>query len=91
MRSGQGGYQLRTHGGVVPIQWLVSTDGWGLYIHQPLGTFDLTGERGRFAPPEASPLPMDLFVVDAGPEEIMGEWARLTGRPQLPPLWSFGY
>ncbi len=28
-RNGQGGYQLRTHGGRVPIQWLMSTDGWG--------------------------------------------------------------
>lgn len=92
MRSGQGGYQLRTHGGVVPIQWFVSTDGWALYIHQPLGTFDLTGRRGRFDPPEGSPLPLDVFVVDSpDPVEIMGEWARLTGRPEMPPLWSFGY
>jgi alpha-glucosidase/alpha-D-xyloside xylohydrolase len=36
MRNGQGGYQLRTHGGRVPIQWLVGTDGWGMYIHQPV-------------------------------------------------------
>ena len=46
-RNGQGGYQLRTHGGRVPIQWLVSPDGWGMYIHQPLGAFDLTGTRGH--------------------------------------------
>ena len=46
-RNGQGGYQLRTHGGRVPIQWLVSTDGWGLFIHQPLGAFDLTGADRR--------------------------------------------
>ena len=92
MRWGQGGYELRTHGGVVPIPWLVSTDGWALYIHQPAGTFDLTGERGRFDPPADRPLPIDIFVVDApDPVEIMGEWARLTGRPELPPLWSFGY
>jgi len=93
MRSGQGGYQLRTHGGVVPIQWLVSTEGWALYIHQPLGTFDLSGERGRFDPPEdGTPLPLDVFlVVDDDPAGIMGEWARLTGYPELPPLWSFGY
>lgn len=26
-RNGQAGYQLRTHGGRVPIQWFVSTDG----------------------------------------------------------------
>jgi glycosyl hydrolase family 31/uncharacterized protein DUF5110 len=92
MLSGQGGYQLRTHGGRVPIQWLVSTDGWALYIHQPLGSFDLTGPRGRFDPPADSHLPLDIFLVDAAdPVEIMAEWARLTGRPELPPLWSFGY
>ena len=37
MRSGQGGYRLQTHGGRVPIQWLIGADGWGLFIHQPLG------------------------------------------------------
>ena len=51
-RNGQGGYQLRTHGGRVPIQWLVSPDGWGLYIHQPLGSFDLIGSLGRLMPDE---------------------------------------
>jgi alpha-glucosidase/alpha-D-xyloside xylohydrolase len=92
MRWGQGGYELRTHGGVVPIQWLVSTDGWALFIHQPHGTFDLTGERGRFDPPAGSLLPLDMFFVEsADPVEILGEWARLTGRPEMPPLWSFGY
>jgi alpha-glucosidase (family GH31 glycosyl hydrolase) len=91
MRSGQGGYQLRTHGGVVPIQWFVSTDGWALYIHHPLGTFDLTGERGRFEPPQDATLPVDIFVVQADPVQMMSEFARLTGRPEMPPLWSFGY
>ena len=91
-RSGQGGYQLRTHGGRVPIQWLISADGWAMYIHQPLGTFDLTGSRGRFDPPQDAPLPLDVFVVDArDPVAAMGEFARLTGTPELPPLWSFGY
>ena len=28
-RNGQGGYQLRTHGGRVPIQWFASTDAGG--------------------------------------------------------------
>ena len=92
MRSGQGGYQLRTHGSRVPIQWLVSTDGWSLWIHQPLGAFDLMGSRGRFTPPSAAPLPLDLFVVDAAePHATMAEWARLTGPPELPPRWAFGY
>jgi alpha-glucosidase/alpha-D-xyloside xylohydrolase len=41
-RSGQGGYQLATHGGQVPIQCLIGTDGWAMFFHRPLGAFDLT-------------------------------------------------
>ena len=90
-RNGQGGYQLRTHGGRVPIQWLVSPDGWGLYVHQPLGSFALTGSLGRLTP-TGDALPIDLFVVGADdPKTIIGEYARITGYAELPPLWSFGY
>jgi alpha-glucosidase/alpha-D-xyloside xylohydrolase len=90
-RNGQGGYQLRTHGGRVPIQWLVSADGWGMYIHQPLGSFDLTGGTGKFMP-SSDALPFDVFVVASDdPKAIIGEYARITGYAELPPLWSFGY
>src|SRR5258708_6191787 len=46
MRNGQGGYQLRTHGGRVPVQWLIGTGGWALFIHQPFRPFDLRGPKG---------------------------------------------
>jgi alpha-glucosidase (family GH31 glycosyl hydrolase) len=37
-------------------------------------------------------LPLDLFMVLAWqPATTMAEYARLTGFPELPPLWSFGY
>ena len=89
-RNGQGGYQLRTHGGRVPIQWLVGTGGWGMYIHQPLGAFDLTGSDGRFTP--ASDAPLDVFIsTSPDPKVIVAEYARITGRAELPALWSFGY
>ncbi len=92
MRSGQGGYQLRTHGGRVPIQWLVGTEGWGLYIHHPLGSFDLTGPEGRFDPPPGGALPLDLFVVGTrDPVAIMREYARITGFAEMPPRWALGY
>ena len=90
-RNGQGGYQLRTHGGRVPIQWLVSPEGWGLYIHQPVGSFDLIGSLGRFKP-AGDALPLDVFVVGSDdPKAIIGEYSRITGYAELPPLWSFGY
>ena len=90
-RNGQGGYQLRTHGGRVPIQWLVSPDGWGVYIHQPLGGFNMIGGTITFKPSNDA-LPFDAFVVASDdPKTIIGEYARITGYAELPPLWSFGY
>jgi alpha-glucosidase (family GH31 glycosyl hydrolase) len=93
MASGQGGYHLHTHGGRVPIPWLISTAGWAMFVHQPFGTFDFTGPVAKFLPasPEAA-LPLDIFFVAAvEPATIMAEYARLTGHAEMPPLWSFGY
>lgn len=107
-RNGQGGYQLRTHGGRVPIQWLIGTSGWAMLIHHPLGSFDLTGPEGRLTPrgvdtpvsseagalagSAAGALPLDVFIVGARePAQVMAEYARLTGKPEMPPLWSLGY
>ncbi len=112
MASGSGGYNLRNFGSRVPIPWLIGTGGWAMYIHQPYGRFDFTGELSKFlpaprfvpgggrgAPPPPPPadvstfaLPIDLFVVASkDPAVILAEWTRLTGLPEMPPLWSFGY
>jgi alpha-glucosidase (family GH31 glycosyl hydrolase) len=106
-RNGQSGFQLRTHGGRVPIQWMVSSDGWGMYIHRPLGAFDLSGADGVLTvanAPAAGPVaatgqvasspafPIDVFVTASpDPTAIMREYARITGFTELPPLWAFGY
>ncbi|MGH9727439.1 MAG: TIM-barrel domain-containing protein [Candidatus Acidiferrales bacterium] len=93
MRSGQGGYKLATHGGRVPIPWLIGTSGWAMFIHQPFGTFDFTGPESKFKPksPDTA-LPLDIFfVASREPATIMAEYARLTGHPEMPPLWSLGY
>jgi alpha-glucosidase (family GH31 glycosyl hydrolase) len=93
MRSGQGGYKLATHGGRVPVPWIISTSGWAIFFHQPYGTFDFTGPQSKFLPlNRAAALPLDLFLVaSAEPGTIMAEYARLTGLPEMPPRWSFGY
>ena len=93
MRSGQGGYQLGTHGGRVPIPWIIGTSGWAIFFHHPFGTFDFTGEQSKFMPegPDTA-LPLDIFfVASKDPATIMAEYARLTGHAEMPPLWSFGY
>src|SRR5215831_3837427 len=92
MRSGQGGYELGTHGGRVPIPWLIGTAGWAMYIHHPFGTFDFTGPQSKFIPSNPDGvLPFDVFlVVSRDPGIIMSEYARLTGYAELPPRWSLG-
>jgi len=92
-RNGQGGYRLRTHGGRVPIQWMLATaDGWGMFVHHPLGAFDFTGSEGRLIPHDDSVLPVDVFFVrSADPKVLMREYARITGLAEMPPLWSLGY
>ena len=93
MRSGQGGYKLRTHGGRVPIPWIIGASGWAIFFHQPFGTFDLNGAHAKFQPASGSAaLPLDLFfVASSDPATIMAEYARITGYAEMPPLWSFGY
>jgi alpha-glucosidase (family GH31 glycosyl hydrolase) len=93
MHNGQAGYELATHGARLPIPWIISTSGWAMFFHQPFGTFDFTGAESKFIPadPEHA-LPLGIFFVRAPePQAIMAEYARLTGHPEMPPLWSFGY
>ena len=100
MRSGQGArsrgprpFELSTHGTRAPVQWLIGTmNGWAMFIHQPYGAFDLAGARGVFTPDDSAPLPLDVFVVSArDPTVIMREYARMTGLPEMPARWTFGY
>jgi alpha-glucosidase (family GH31 glycosyl hydrolase) len=93
MISGQGGYELSTHGGRVPIPWIIGTSGWALFFNQPFGTFDFTSSPSKFLPSSReAALPLDIFcTVSRDPATIMSEYAVLTGHPEMPPLWSFGY
>jgi alpha-glucosidase/alpha-D-xyloside xylohydrolase len=92
-RSGQGGYQLRNFGGRVPISWLIGTGGWAMFVHAPYGSFDFTGPESKFLPQSReTAFPLDIFFVTSkDPAVIMGEYARLTGHPEMPALWTFGY
>jgi alpha-glucosidase (family GH31 glycosyl hydrolase) len=92
-QNGQFSPDKRVEGARLPVPWLIGSDGWALFFHQPFGSIDLTGTEGRFAPLAGSPpTPLDFFLVVAGqPAEILREYALLTGIPHLPPLWSLGY
>jgi alpha-glucosidase (family GH31 glycosyl hydrolase) len=67
MRNGQGGYRLATHGTRAPVQWLISTDGGAMFVHQPYGAFDLTGAKGKFTPTVLPPNPANQMVNSTTP------------------------
>lgn len=90
MRNGQHGEDLRIYGARVPIPLLLGASGWGLFFHEPWGSFDLTGEAGIFTGEGARGHDIFLMVGDT-PAQLMHEWAELTGHPHMPPLWALGY
>jgi alpha-glucosidase (family GH31 glycosyl hydrolase) len=93
MQHGQRTPALATNGARVAIPWVVGAGGWAFFFHLPYGSFDLTSEEGRFRPwASGPPLPLDLFFVSSRqPQEILAEYARLTGFPHMPPIWTLGY
>jgi alpha-glucosidase/alpha-D-xyloside xylohydrolase len=94
MRNGQRAPLLATHGGTIPVPFLIGTDGWALFVHGPWGTFDLRDGRGRFVPEKdlRDKEPLRLYVTRLRePADALAEYGRLTGRPVMPPKWALGY
>jgi alpha-glucosidase (family GH31 glycosyl hydrolase) len=96
-------YKLGELGARIFSPFLLSSDGWSLFIGSPyaktnLGArvpsgIDLTGERGVFTPPPNEPaVTADVIVIDSRePANAMKEYIRLTGAPVMPPKWALGY
>ena len=76
MRNGQGSSDLRIAGSRVPIPWVVSPEGWGVFVGQPMGTFDLTGETGVVRSPVATST-RNVYVILG--ETPCGAASRLCG------------
>lgn len=74
-----------------PIPFLFSNLGYGAFIHTaaPL-TVDVgqsyIGANKLFMKDED----LDMFLFWGTPKEILSEYTALSGRPEMPPLWSFG-
>ncbi len=74
-----------------PIPFYFSNRGYGVFMHTSAPvTVDFgnsyIGSTRLFMADEVC----DLFVMLGTPREILGEYTSLVGRPDCPPLWSFG-
>ena len=74
-----------------PIPFFMSNRGYGMFMHTSAPvTCDFgasyVGATKLFMADEV----MDIFLFLGDPKEVLGEYTALVGRPEMPPLWSFG-
>jgi alpha-D-xyloside xylohydrolase len=75
----------------IPFCW--SPDGWGLLAHTPGIVRHGVGYpqwSHRTHVTEVEDETLDLFFFAGEPAQILERYSALTGRPELPPLWSYG-
>lgn len=74
-----------------PIPFFFSNKGYGIFMHTSAPvTCDFgqsyIGANKLFMADEE----MDFFIFFGEPKDILSEYTALVGRPEMPPLWSFG-
>ena len=92
MLNGQQNRQdVQTFGARLPIPWIISPAGWGVFVGQPSGSFVFSQTEAVFHGAEATSTRNVFLLLGHSPADVLREYANLTGYPHLPPLWSFGY
>jgi alpha-glucosidase (family GH31 glycosyl hydrolase) len=91
MINGQHSPDLETFGARLPIPWVISPEGWGVFIGQPSGSMTFSQTEARFRGSEATSTRNVYLLLGDTPADVLQSYAELTGYPQLPPLWAFGY
>ncbi len=74
------------------IPFFVSSKGYGVFVNHPEKvSFEVASEnvsKTQFSVPGEY---LEYFVIGGGsPKAVLGNYTLLTGRPPLPPAWSFG-
>lgn len=74
------------------IPFYISTGGYGVFVNQPdLVSFEVASEKVSKVQFSVQGESLEYFVI-GGPtmKEVLGNYTSLTGKPALPPAWSFG-
>ncbi|BAM46909.1 alpha-xylosidase [Amphibacillus xylanus] len=74
------------------VPFYLSSKGYGVFINHPEKvSLELGSElvaRSQFSVPGEK---LDYYIINGPtPKEVIGRYTTLTGRPALPPAWSFG-
>ena len=75
-----------------PIPFFLSSNGYGMFVHTSAPvTFDFGQSYDAHNTIYSADDELDLFVFLGEPKDILNEYTNLTGKPEMPPLWSFGF
>lgn len=75
-----------------PIPFFMSSRGYGMFLHT---STPISIDFGKYYSGVNALMigddQLDLFVFLGDPKDILDEYTDLTGKPTMPPLWSFGF
>jgi alpha-D-xyloside xylohydrolase len=75
-----------------PIPFYMSSKGYGVFMHT---STPISCDFGKYYNNVQQLMigdeTLDLFFFIGEPKEILDEYTTLTGKPNMPPLWSFGF
>ncbi len=74
------------------IPFFLTNRGWGVLVNQPdLVSFEVGSEIVSKVGFSVEGESLSYFLIDGPtPKDVLDRYTRLTGRPALPPAWSFG-
>lgn len=74
------------------IPFYITNKGYGVFVNHPeLVSFEVASEKVKKVQFSVAGESLEYFVID-GPsmKEVLGKYTDLTGKPALPPAWTFG-
>ena len=75
-----------------PIPFFMSSRGYGIFMHT---SSPITCDFGKYYSGNNALMlgddEADLFIFLGKPKSILDEYTNLTGKAEMPPLWSFGF
>ncbi len=82
----------QNEGAYKPIPFFMSSRGYGMFMHT---STPITADIGKYFSGVNSIMigdeDLDLFIFAGKPKDVLNEYTSVTGKPNMPPLWSFGF
>ncbi|WP_068618778.1 alpha-xylosidase [Paenibacillus tuaregi] len=74
------------------IPFYLTNKGYGVFVNHPgLVSYEIASEKVKKVQFSITGESMEYYVIDGpSPKEVLGRYTSLTGKPALPPAWTFG-